>query len=86
MRRYLLVALWPTGLAVIAAATVIAIRREPASPAMDADEPPDSALAKPSAPAEVRRGGTPRSHFIPCGISGHVEQAGARLDRQGGAG
>jgi hypothetical protein len=32
MRRYLLVALWPAGLAAIAAATVIAARRAPGSP------------------------------------------------------
>ncbi len=36
MRRYLLVALWPAGLAAIAAATVIAARRAPASPALAA--------------------------------------------------
>ena len=36
MRRYLLVALWPAGLAAIAAATVVAVRRAPASPASPA--------------------------------------------------
>ena len=36
MRRYLLVALWPAGIAAIAAATVIAARRAPASPALAA--------------------------------------------------
>ena len=34
MRRYLLVALWPAGIAAIAAATVIAARRAPVSPAL----------------------------------------------------
>lgn len=65
MRRYLLVALLPAGLAAIAAATVIAVRREPASPAMAAGEPPDPAVAKPSdTAAQVRREGTPRGNFI----------------------
>ena len=36
MRRYLLVALWPAGIAAIAAAAVIAARRAPASPALAA--------------------------------------------------
>jgi PAP2 superfamily len=63
MRRYLLVALWPTGLAAIAAATVIAIRREPASPAMAANEPPDSAVAKPSDAAQK---GDPGGQFEPA--------------------
>lgn len=36
MRRYLLVALWPAGLAAIAAATVIAARRAPVSPGLAA--------------------------------------------------
>ena len=34
MRRYLLVALWPVGLAAIAAATAAAARRAPAAPAL----------------------------------------------------
>jgi membrane-associated phospholipid phosphatase len=38
MRRYLLVALWPAGIAAIAAATIIAARRSPASPARGADD------------------------------------------------
>ncbi len=52
MRRYLLVALWPAGLAAIAAVTVIAARRAPMSPGLaaagdlggpDGAEPPDPA-------------------------------------------
>ena len=38
MRRYLLVALWPAGLAAIAAATIVAARRAPLAAAVDADE------------------------------------------------
>ena len=68
MRRYLLVALWPAGLAAIAAATVIAVRREPASQAMAADGSPGPAVAKPSdTAAQVRREGTSRSDFIGTG-------------------
>src|SRR5712692_7157815 len=40
MRRYLLVALWPAGLAAIAAATVIVARRAPVSPALAAADDP----------------------------------------------
>jgi membrane-associated phospholipid phosphatase len=63
MRRYLLVALWPAGLAAIAAATIIAVRRQPGSPAVAADQLPDPALAKPTEPdsaALVKLGSTPR--------------------------
>ena len=43
MRRYLLVALWPAGIAAITAATIIAARRAaPASPAVAADDPAGS--------------------------------------------
>ena len=48
MRRYLLVALWPAGLAAIAAATVIAARREPASQTRAADGSPGAPPAQPS--------------------------------------
>ena len=65
MRRYLLVALLPAGLAAIAAATVIAVRREPASQAMAADGWADPDVAKPShTAAQVRREGAVRSDFI----------------------
>jgi PAP2 superfamily len=46
MRRYLLVALWPAGLAAIAAATVIAARREPATRTGAADRLSNLAAAK----------------------------------------
>jgi membrane-associated phospholipid phosphatase len=56
MRRYLLAALLPAGLAAIAAATVIAARREPASAPAAADGPPDPAEVKPSdTTGQVRR-------------------------------
>jgi hypothetical protein len=42
MRRYLLVALWPAGMAAITAATVVALRRAPAAPAPAAPAPAGS--------------------------------------------
>src|SRR5579884_687009 len=52
MRRYLLAALWPAGMAAIAAATVIAARRGPASPARTAPgEPPRQGGPEPAGPA-----------------------------------
>lgn len=49
MRRYLLAALWPAGLAAIAAATVAVARRVPSAPALVAvDGPPDPAAAAPA--------------------------------------
>jgi hypothetical protein len=87
MRRYLLVALWPAGLAAIAAATVIAVRREPASPAMAADEPPDPAVAKPSdAAAQVRREGTPRGDFILAGEPGSAQSIATATAKEGDPG
>jgi hypothetical protein len=44
MRRYLLVALWPAGIAAITAATIIAARRAPASPAVAAGDDPAGSL------------------------------------------
>jgi hypothetical protein len=74
MRRYLLVALWPAGLAAIAAATVMASRRESTSPAVAANKQPDSAVAKPSdAPAQVRREGTWGSDSIAAGEPGSAQ-------------
>src|SRR5215469_16952976 len=87
MRRYLLVALWPAGLAAIAAATVIAIRREPVSPAVAANEPPDSAVAKPSdAAAQVRREGTRGSDFIPAGEPGSAQSIATAAASEGDPG
>jgi len=51
MRRYLMVALWPAGLATIAAAAVVAARRAPAAPARPlSDDGPG--LADPAVPAD----------------------------------
>jgi hypothetical protein len=73
MRRYLLVALLPAGLAAIAAATVIAARREPASAATRVRGMPDpAAAAPPDAAAQVRGAGSPRSD-----IPGSGEPRGA---------
>jgi len=44
MRRYLLVALWPAGIAAITAATIIAARRAPASPAVAAADDPAGSM------------------------------------------
>jgi membrane-associated phospholipid phosphatase len=53
MRRYLLVALWPAGMAAIAAATVIAARRAPVPRALaPADDPAGKADAAESAAAD----------------------------------
>jgi len=46
MRRYLLVALWPAGLAAIGAATILAARRVPAAQTDNAEAFPDSPLVR----------------------------------------
>jgi membrane-associated phospholipid phosphatase len=74
MRRYLLMALWPAGLAAIAAATVIAVRRESPSQPAAADGPPDSAVAKPSGAAAPAR----CEDAWPGGITGTGEHRGAQ--------
>jgi hypothetical protein len=67
MRRYLLVALWPAGLAAIAAATVIAARRQPASPTMATDGSKDPAAARPQDTiAQVRREADPGGQREPA--------------------
>ncbi|MGD0374773.1 MAG: hypothetical protein ABSB01_09370 [Streptosporangiaceae bacterium] len=70
MRRHLLVALWPAGLAAIAAATVIAARRAPVSPAPVSPGPAagdqDQAAAEPADSADqAGRDGGPLS--VPAG-------------------
>jgi membrane-associated phospholipid phosphatase len=61
MRRYLLVALWPAGLAAIAAATVIAARRAPApDPAAPGDPGAPDATAPGSTAAGLARDGAQR--------------------------
>ena len=52
MRRYLLVVLWPAGLAAITAATVIAARRSPGSRVLSAGDPADEAVAEPAGTAD----------------------------------
>ncbi|HUZ51856.1 MAG TPA: phosphatase PAP2 family protein [Streptosporangiaceae bacterium] len=71
MRRYLLVALWPAGLAAIAAATVIAARRSPASPDTASDGPPPEPRGAQSLAAVTADQGSP---------GGQVESATARQD------
>jgi hypothetical protein len=57
VRRYLLVALWPAGLAAIASATVAAARRRPATPGGGARDQvvPDSASGFPSVSGDLMR-------------------------------
>src|SRR5436190_7442554 len=52
MRRYLLAALWPAGLAAIAAATVTAARRAPAPPSPAVDPPGPGEAGPPAVAAE----------------------------------
>jgi hypothetical protein len=87
MRRYLLVALWPAGLAAIAAASVIAARREPATRRGAADPSLGLAAAKlPEAVARLTRAGAlggPRGSAVARGdwVPGLI-----RLGAIGGAG
>src|SRR5919108_3325065 len=46
MRRYLLAAIWPAGLAAITSATLIAARRAPVSPSVDPPDPGEASWAK----------------------------------------
>lgn len=82
MRRYLLVALLPAGLAAIALTTAVAARRTAASPAGAAEEPPDRAApraaddaepdGKDDAPlsglADIEEPGIPRSASRSAGV------------------
>ena len=76
MRRYLLVALLPAGLAAIAAATVIAARRAPVTPAPGAGDPAGQAAPEPvgAAAQEARDGG------VPAAFAGTAEPAAPRHD------
>jgi hypothetical protein len=70
MRRYLLVALWPAGLAAIAAATVIAARRTPVSATRPAGDPADGAAADGAMANGAMANGAAAQP------AGHVDQAG----------
>jgi PAP2 superfamily len=80
MRRYLLVALWPAGLAAIAAATVIAARRAPGSPppppapAPAAGDPADQASPGPAAgdPADQASPGSASEAVGVAGTPGRI--------------
>jgi hypothetical protein len=62
MRRYLLVALWPAGLAAIAAATVVAARRTPVAAAPAVGEAARQAAMEPAGPVDqAERDGAPAS-------------------------
>jgi membrane-associated phospholipid phosphatase len=70
MRRYLLVALWPAGMAAIAAAAVVAARRAPANPSHEAGRGPvDQNWAEPVLPAAEPEGfGPPPTHGAHNGV------------------
>jgi hypothetical protein len=72
MRRYLLVAALPAGLAAITAAAAIAARRRPASPAPVAAGPAREAAAGPALPAAPAGAGTPAwpSGLLRLGVIG----------------
>ena len=84
MRRYLLVALWPAGLAAIAAATVVAARRVPASPAGPGVPVPGGPVPGAPGPGATRAG---RSRQGPEGIRPGQAPGQAEPDsiRPGGA-
>jgi hypothetical protein len=97
MRRYLLVALWPAGLAAIAAATVIAARRTPGSAAPAAGDPADPAArsagdladqaAEPADHADqAERDGTRLSGVTGTGEPGHSWPASGAAGIRGTAG
>ncbi len=72
MRRYLLVALWPAGLAAITAATVIAARRSPGSRVLPAGDPAAEAGAEPAGTADqAERDGARLSGPARTGEPGH---------------
>jgi len=77
MRRYLLVALWPAGMAAIAAATVIAARRAPAPRALaraPAGDPAGKADA--AEPAAADHGG--RDGVKLAGVADATDHGSAR--------
>ena len=94
MRRYLLVALWPAGVAAIAAATVVAARRVPVSRAQAAGDPMDQTVTAPADTADhaVRdgapavRGGAPLGGVTDTGQPGNASPASGAAGIQGTAG
>jgi hypothetical protein len=87
MRRYLLVALWPAGIAAITAATIIAARRASASPAAAADDPAGGMNGAEPAGATSRAAqengaqpGTADAGADSAGAAGAGAGAGARPD------
>ena len=80
MRRYLLVALWPAGIAAIAAATVIAARRAPVSPALaTADDLADQETGPAPAGAADRaeQDGAQFAEVTDAGVNGAARPAAA---------
>jgi hypothetical protein len=87
MRRYLLVALWPAGLAAIAAASVVAARREPASRRGAADPVLGRAAATlPGAVARLTRAAAPARQRGSAATRGDLVPGIIRLGAIGGAG
>jgi hypothetical protein len=86
MRRYLLVALWPAGIAAIAAATVMVARRAPVSPAPstaddlaaseDGTEPAGTA-------GQAARDGVKHAEVTDAGENGAASQAGLAAHLRG---
>jgi hypothetical protein len=79
MRRYLLVALWPAGLAAIAAATVIAARRAPVLSALAATDDPAGQGGPESAGTvdQAGRDGAQLAEVTDTGGNGAAQPAGA---------
>jgi hypothetical protein len=80
MRRYLLVALWPAGLAAIGAATVIVARRTPVSATRPAGDPADGATADGATVDGAAADGAMANGAAASGAvaqpAGHTDQAG----------
>ena len=91
MRRYLLVALWPAGIAAITAATIIAARRAPASPAVAAADDPAGSMngAQPAGAASraaQENGAQPGTADAGADRADNAGAAGAGAGADAGAG
>ena len=88
MRRYLLVALWPAGVAAIAAATVVAARRVPVSRAPANSDPLDQAAAAPAGTADqaVHDGAAAVPDGTPPAGATHTGDPGSARPASGAAG
>jgi hypothetical protein len=85
MRRYLLAALWPTGMAAIATVVIVAARRAPAAPVQPAPgdpgdqdvlEPVDSTDSFDGYPAAASRNGTsPAAHSVALANGAQIDDA-----------